>query len=52
MSKLEIVGNVLNRFSSYLTNRVQITEVNDAFSGYIYASSGVLRCSVIGPLLF
>ena len=52
MSKLEIAGNVLKRFSSYLTNQVQRTKVNDVFSGYIHASSGVPQCSVIGPLLF
>ena len=33
MSKLEIGGNLLKWFSSYLTNRVQITKVNDAFYG-------------------
>ena len=52
MSKLEIAGNLLKRFILYLTNQVQRTKVNDVFSGYIHASSGVPQCSVIGPLLF
>ena len=52
MSKLEICGNVLKWFSSYLTNRFQRTMVNDEFSEYIHASAGVPRGSVIGPLLF
>ena len=52
MSKLEIGGNVLKWFSSYLTNRFQRTMVNDEFSDYIHASSGVPQGSVIGPLLF
>ena len=38
MSKSEICGNVLKWFSSYLTNQVQRTKVNDAFYGYIHAS--------------
>ena len=50
MSKLEIGGNVLKWFSSYLTNRFQRTMVNDEFSDYIHESSGVLQGSVIGPL--
>ena len=52
MSKLEIGGNVLKWFSSYLTNRFQRNMVNDEFSDYIHASSGVPQGSVIGPLLF
>ena len=52
MSKLEIGGKVLKWFSSYLTNLVKRTKVNDAFSGYIHVSSGVPQGSVIGPLLF
>ena len=51
MSKLDIRGNVLKWFSSYLTNRFQRTMVNDEFSDYIHASSGVPQGSVIGPLL-
>ena len=52
MSKLVIGGNVLKWFSSYLTNRFQRTMVNDEFSDYIHANSGVPQDSVIGPLLF
>ena len=52
MYKLEICGNVLKWFSSYLTNRFQRTMLNDEFSDYIHASSGVPQGSVIGPLLF
>ena len=52
MSKLEIDGNVLKWFSSYFTNRFQRTMVNDEFSDYIQASSGVPQGSVIGPILF
>ena len=52
ISKLKIGGNVFKWFSSYLTNLVKITNVNDAFSRYIHASSGVSQGSVIGPLLF
>ena len=52
MSKLEIDGNVLKWFISYLTNRFQRTMVNDEFSDYIHASSCVPQGSVIGPLIF
>ena len=52
MYKLEIGGNVLKWFISYLTNRFQRTMVNDAFSDYIQGSSGVPQGFVIGPLLF
>ena len=52
MSKLEICGNFLKYFSSYLTNRFQRTMVNDEFFDYIHASSSVPQGSVIGPLLF
>ena len=52
MSKLEIGGNVLKWFCSYLTNRFQRTMVNDEFSDYIHASSGVPQGSVILLLLF
>ena len=52
MSKLEIGSNVIKWFSSYLTNRVQRIKVNDAFSGYIHANSGVPQGSVIVTLLF
>ena len=52
MSILEIDGNVVMWFNSYLANRVQRTKVNDAFYGYIHASSDVHQGSVIGALLF
>ena len=52
MSKLEISGNVLKLFSLYLTNLFQRSKVNDAFSGYIHASSGVHQGSIIEPLPF
>ena len=42
MFNLEICGNVLKWFSSYLTNRFQRTMVNDELSDYIHANS---RCS-------
>ena len=47
VSKLEIGGNFIKWFSSYLTNRFQITMVNDEFSDYINASSGIPRGSII-----
>ena len=52
MSKLEIGGNILKWFSSYLTNLFQRTMVNNEFSDYIHESACVPQCSVIGPLLF
>ena len=52
MYNLNISGNVHKWFKSYITNRVQRTIVNNAFYGYIHASSGVPQGSVIGPLLF
>ena len=51
MSNLEIGGNFLKWFSSYLTDRFQIPMVNDEFSDYIHAGSGDPQGSVIGPLL-
>ena len=52
VSKLYIGGNILKWFNSYLTNRVKITKVNYAFSGYSNASSGIAQGSIIGSLLF
>ena len=51
LSTFEIGGNVLKWFNTYITNRVQRTKVNNAFSGYIHASSSILQGSV-EPLLF
>jgi len=47
-----IRGIPIQIFSSYLCNRKQFVKLENAQSGYVAISNGVLQRSVLGPLLF
>ena len=52
--KLRDIGccDVLNWFSSYLSNRRQRVVINDQTSEWTYVLAGVPQGSILGPLLF
>ena len=45
-------GNILQWFTSFLSNRKQRVKIGDTFSGYTDVKSGVPQGSCTGPLLF
>jgi hypothetical protein len=45
-------GNLLNWFSSYLSNRYQQTTIGGATSRPLAVTSGVQQGNILGPLLF
>ena len=42
----------LNIIKDYLSNRIQRTKVDEAFSKWLEIAYGVLQGSILGPLLF
>ena len=55
LKKLEyygIRGTALKWFTSYLSNRMQCTEIGDTQSKLDYIKCGVPQGSILGPLLF
>ena len=55
LDKLNYYGfrGIVNQwFFSYLTNRIQTTEINFYISDMQNISCGVPQCSVLGPLIF
>lgn len=52
LKKYGIRGQALNWFSSYLSNRTQVTKYNSAVSPATAVDLGVPQGSVLGPLLF
>ncbi|ESO87644.1 hypothetical protein LOTGIDRAFT_144586, partial [Lottia gigantea] len=47
-----LTGSTLKWFSSYLTDRFQYVEINNASSKHQQLSCGVPKGSVLGPIIF
>ena len=52
LEKIGFRGNSLNLIKTYLTNRVQCTEINYVKSNYSQIEYGVPQGTVLGPVLF
>jgi len=52
MIKMGITGNVINWFSSYLTNRKQVVSFKNTTSSEQIVDNGVPQGTILGPILF
>lgn len=53
LNKLEFDGNTLKWFTSYLSNRQQLTTIGSYYSNYFYVKDyGVTKGTELGPILF
>ena len=52
LEQINISGNLLNLFQSYLTNRKQVVVVDGKVSGKTEVKAGIPQGSRLGPLLF
>jgi hypothetical protein len=52
LERMGIVGNCLNWFRSYLTNRTQMVDINGSFSSEKEIKTCILQGSILGPILF
>ena len=52
MEKYGIRGKALELFKSYLTDRKEITKINNSYSRPKFVNIGVPQGSILGPLLF
>ena len=52
LEKLGIKGPALKWFSSYLSNRKQVVDINGVLSEIKLITCSVLQGSILGPLLF
>ena len=52
LEKFGIVGNNLNWFKTYLSNRMQLVDINGSLSDSKHVNCSVLQGSILGPTLF
>ena len=52
LNRLGISGNLWLWFKFYLLHYQQCVKINNQFSDFLPVLSGILQCSILGPLLF
>jgi hypothetical protein len=52
LERMGMIGNTLNWFRSYLTNRTQLVEINGTLSSEKEIKTCILQGSILGPILF